>query len=64
MSFKQYSKSSKGDIRCFDFHSHYLVLVSLLINMVREMSLLGFRRYMSHHWFVIVFFFLEDDITV
>ena len=42
MSFKRY-KSIKRDIFCFDFRSNFLVSISFLINVGKEMSLPGFR---------------------
>ena len=36
--------SFKRDICCFDFHSNFLVSISFLINIGKEMSLPGFRK--------------------
>ena len=40
---KRYNKSFKRDICCFDFRSNFLVSISFLINVGKEMSLPGFR---------------------
>ena len=37
------SKSFKRDICCFDFRSNFLVSISFLINIGKEISLPGFR---------------------
>ena len=44
ISFKRYKKSLKRDICCFDFRSNFLVSISFLINIGKEMSLPGFRK--------------------
>ena len=36
--------SFKRDICCFDFRSNFLVSISFLINVGKEMSLPGFRK--------------------
>ena len=40
----RYNKSFKRDICCFDFRSNFLVSISFLINIGKEMSLPGFRK--------------------
>ena len=47
MSFKRHNKSFKRDICCFDFRSNFLVSISFLINIGKEMSLPGFRSFMT-----------------
>ena len=47
MSFKRYNKSIKRHIFCFDFRSNFLVSISFLINIGKEMSLPGFRTNMG-----------------
>ena len=49
ISFKRYNKSFKRDICCFDFRSNFLVSISFLINIGKEMSLPGFRRNLQFH---------------
>ena len=44
LSFERYNKSFKRDMCCFDFHSHFLVSISLLIHIGKETSLLDFHR--------------------
>ena len=44
ISFKRYNKSIKRDLFCFDFRSNFLVSVSFLINIRKEMFLPGFHR--------------------
>ena len=38
-----YNTSFKRDISCFDIRSNFLVSISFLINIGKEMSLPGFR---------------------
>ena len=46
--FKRYNKSFKRDICCLDFRSNFLVSISFLINIGKEMSLPGFRIKLFH----------------
>ena len=40
----------KRDIFCFDFRSNFLVSISFLINIGKEMSLPGFRMFVYKHF--------------
>ena len=46
---KEDDKLFKRDICCFDFRSNFLVSISFLINIGKEMSLPGFRTWGCIH---------------